>query len=284
MRVNGKGVQKERVKVTITQKVGEMQLYHLSVLEKDGLPIVASLPHSGTYVPRSILKQFKRDPRIILPNMDWHLDKLYDFLPALGITLVRATHSRYIVNLNRDFCQPYFGPERSCIIPEATTQKKFLYESAISQSEQEERIKKYYVPYHQKLTQLLDEVIRRFGTVYLLDLHSYFKGPAADVCLGNANDTTCSERLIGGMESALARNGFKVTRNEIWTGGYITRHYGNLDNVEALQVEIRLSSYLEGEEFGEEEITSWDSDKFGRTKKRLKAAFEDFICDFFVHR
>ena len=120
-------------------------------------------------------------------------------------------------------------------------------------------------------------MIRDFGSVYLLDLHSYLAGPLADVCLGDVNGTTCSERLTGCLERALRKHDFSVTRDEKWIGGHITRHYGNMDNVEVLQIELRFPAYLEGQDFGEEEITEWDSEKFRDAKKRLRRVFSDVL-------
>jgi N-formylglutamate deformylase len=257
--------------------MSNIKLYNLLVPVQIRHPVVANLPHSGTYVPRNIDKQFKQDARTVLPNMDWHLDKLFSFLPELGITVLQATHSRYVVNLNRELRPPLFGPEKSSVISRETTQGSVLYEMEPTQSEVEERINKYYIPYHKQLTQILGKMIRYFDRVYLLDLHSFFAGPLADVCLGNVNETTCSERLVACFERALRKHDFSVTRNEVWTGGYITRHYGDMDNVEALQIEIKFTAYLEGEYFGEEEITKWDSDRFRSAKKRLKKVFSDAV-------
>lgn len=258
-----------------------VKLYNLLVPTQVRLPVIADLPHSGTYVPRNIDKQFKPYPRKVLPNMDWHLDKLFDFLPELGITMLQATHSRYVVNLNRELRQPLFGPEKSSVISKESTLGSTLYEMEITQSEAEERINKYYIPYHKQLAEILGKMIREFGKAHLLDLHSFFAGPLADVCLGNANETTCSEHLIGCLEKAFRKHDFSVTRNEVWTGGYITRYYGNMDSIEALQIELRFPAYLDGEYFGEEEVTNWDSDRFRSAKKRLQKAFNDAIDELF---
>jgi N-formylglutamate deformylase len=258
-----------------------VKLYNLFVPKQIRLPVVADLPHSGTYVPPNIVKQFRRDPRVILPNMDWHLDKLYDFLPELGITVLQATHSRYVVNLNRGLQPPLFGPEKSSVISKQNTLGNALYNRELNQSEIEERITRYYTPYHERLKQIIKKIIRDFSRVYLFDLHSFFTGPSADVCLGNVNGTTCSERLIGCFETALRKHDFSVTRNEVWIGGYITRHYGNMDNVESLQIEIRFPAYLDGQDFNEEEIKEWDSDKFRSAKKRLRKVFSYVLEELF---
>jgi len=212
--------------------------------------------------------------------MDPHLDKLYNFLPELGITVLQATHSRYVVNLNRGLKAPLFGPQTSSIISQENSWKSALYDIEPDQNEIEGRVNRYYLPYHQRLTQILNKMVRDFGRVYLFDLHSFgthLAFPLADVCLGNVNDTTCSERLMACFEKALLKHGFSVTRNERLIGGYITRHYGNMDNIEALQIEIRFSAYLDGEDFSEEEITEWDSDKFWSARERLRKVFGDVI-------
>jgi len=66
-------------------------------------------------------------------------------------------------------------------------------------------------------------------------------------------------------------------RNEKWIGGYITRHYGSKDNVEALQIELRFPAYLDRESFDEEEVKEWDSDKFRNAKERLRKVFSEII-------
>ena len=216
--------------------------------------------------------------------MDWHLDKLYDFLPDLGITVIQATHSRYVVNLNRELRSPLFGPEKSSVVAGEDTWGNAFYDTELSESEIVERIDKYYTPYHRQLSRILAQMIRDFKHVYLLDLHSFFAGPVQDVCLGNANETTCSEQLIGCFERLLRKYNFSVTRNEVWTGGYITRHYGNTDSIEALQIELRFPAYLEGERFGREEITEWDSVKFRDAQERLRRVFSDFVGELLNHK
>jgi N-formylglutamate amidohydrolase len=48
------------------------------------LPIVANIPHSGLFVPSDIATQFTSEHLHSLPNSDWHLQRLYDFLASAG--------------------------------------------------------------------------------------------------------------------------------------------------------------------------------------------------------
>jgi len=258
-----------------------LKLYNLYIPAENGVPVVASLPHSGTYVPPKVRKQYKRNPAPILVPVDWHLEKLYDFLPEFGITTIQATHSRYVVNLNRGLKEPLFGPESSSVVPYESAWKHRLYDGDISKSDIEERIKKYYLPYHNRLEKLLKRAIRDYGKVYLLDLHSFFFGPTENICLGNVNETTCSEKLIGSFEKALLKNDFSVVRNVQWVGGYITRHYSEMDNVETLQIELRFPAYLDRESFEEEEIKEWESVKFRDAQKRLRSVFSGALEELF---
>src|SRR5437016_3441488 len=65
-----------------------------------GGPIVLGLPHTGTFVPQEISAALNARG-LDLADTDWHIEKLYaDLLP--GLTTVRATFHRYVIDANRD--------------------------------------------------------------------------------------------------------------------------------------------------------------------------------------
>ena len=39
---------------------------------------------------------------VALPDTDWHIPELYDFLEELDASVIIASHSRYYIDLNRD--------------------------------------------------------------------------------------------------------------------------------------------------------------------------------------
>src|SRR5437868_6684833 len=63
-------------------------------------PLLISMPHVGTYVPPQLAARFTDEARQV-PDTDWHLERLYDFADELGASVLIATHSRYVVDLNR---------------------------------------------------------------------------------------------------------------------------------------------------------------------------------------
>ena len=258
--------------------VNQMTIPYLLYSPKTEIsPILASLPHSGLQVPDEIALQLTKPHQHYLPNQDWHLDQLYDFLPDLGVTVLQAIYSRYVVDLNRSPTEPLFGNFWRSPIPETTAFNVPLYETLPSRQQIEQRIEQYYRPYHQRLQQLLDQLIEKFGKVYLLDLHSFLGLIEDEICLGNANGKSCSEFLISTVEQAFYSHGYQVVRNKVFKGGYIIRHYGKLPHVEALQIEVRYPVYLNSQELERPQIPSFQVPEGDRAKQNFQQIFRQ-IC------
>ena len=241
------------------------------------LPVVANLPHSGLQLSDEVADAFTPRQRRRLPNSDWHLQALYDFLPALGVTVLQANYSRYMVDLNRSTTPPLFGSFWSSALPEKTAFGDEIYLKKPSETAVAARVEHYYTPYHQALSTLLEETIAQHGRAYLLDLHSFGGVIEDEVCLGDARGKSCEEALTATVESGLTTQGFQVVRNRVFSGGYITRHYGALDHVDALQIELRYTSYLADEQLEIDGIPHAQGPRFHRARKQLQAAFEDIL-------
>jgi len=248
--------------------------FHLWLPRTELRPIVASIPHSGLAMPDEVAQLLNQCYDSYIPNQDWHLDRLYDFLPNLGVTVLQAVFSRYVVDLNRSVKEPLFGSFWQSVIPEKTAFDAPLYKNPPSQTQIECQIRQFYDPYHQQLEQLLNHLIEQFGRVYLLDLHS-FMGPISDeVCLGNINGRSCSEFLISTVESAFSSNGYQAVRNKVFSGGYITQHYGQMPHVEALQIEIRYSTYLKSTQLDQNHVPDWNVAEFYQAKLDFERIFK----------
>ena len=63
-------------------------------------PLLISMPHIGTHVPPALAARFTPEAQQV-HDTDWHLERLYDFADELGASVLVATHSRYVVDLNR---------------------------------------------------------------------------------------------------------------------------------------------------------------------------------------
>ena len=246
-------------------------LLHLPKIEP--LPIVASIPHSGLAIPDEIAQLLHRRYQTYLPHQDWHINKLYDFLPSLGITVLEATYSRYVVDLNRQAKEPFLGDFWNAVVTQKTAFNSPLYRLAPSEIDAAERVRQFYRPYHQQLEHLLNTMTTQFGSVYLFDLHS-FSGPITDeICLGNVDGKSCSDFFITTVESAFSSQDYQVVRNKVFNGGYITQHYGKMPHVETLQIEIRYNVYLENKQLEQTAIPCWNTQKFYQAKSNLKNLF-----------
>lgn len=256
-----------------------MEPYLLHSPLGQAVPIVANLPHSGMVVPEAIAAQFLPAHLQSLPHTDWHLDHLYRSLPTLGITVLQATHSRYVVDLNRPLQDPIFGNFWASVMPAQTAFGQPIYDTLPSPEQLQERLQNFYIPYHQKLTALLKQTIAAFGHVYLLDLHSFGVPLTEAVCLGNRNGKTCSDRLITTVEKNFLNNGYQTVRNKVFNGGYITGHYGQIAGVEALQIEVRYHTYLNDDELERSQPPNWNVPKFHAAKQTIDAIFAAIVHD-----
>lgn len=259
-----------------------MKLYHINKPTCSPVPVVANIPHCGLYVPDHIAGQWTPEHREALPNTDWYLDRLYDFLPELGITVLAATHSRYIVDVNRSLSNPVPGPFKTSVVPDMNSRNHPIYINPPEEAELQDRIYRYYIPYHQALYELLDATVTTFGKAYLIDLHSFF-GPykGYEVVLGDDNGQICAEAIIAGMAMAFEEQGYKTGRNIHYTGGYISKHYHKMPGVESLQIEIRYHTYLREDQLDQPVPPSAEVTELPAARKKLHAVFESFVQNIF---
>jgi N-formylglutamate amidohydrolase len=255
-----------------------MELFKISLPIGEAVPIVANLPHSGLYVPEAIAATMTPEHRAALPNSDWHLDHLYEFLPQLGITVMQASHSRYVVDLNREVKDPVLGDFWTAAVPEKTAFGQPIYRVMPTQAEAQQRIEHYYQPYHAKLEAVVQEMRDRFGQVYFFDLHSFMGLITDDVCLGNRNGETCSEELIALVERAFNRQWYRVVKNKVFNGGFITKHYGQMPNVEALQIEVRYPVYLKESQLELPHPPEWDVKELVKAREAFEKIFTAIVA------
>jgi N-formylglutamate deformylase len=219
-------------------------------------PLIVSMPHVGTFVPRSVGRQLT-DCAARRPDTDWHLPRLYAFLDGLGQTVLQAVHSRYVVDLNRppDGSNLYPGRDTPRLCPIDTFHSEPLYrEGEPDPAEIESRVGRYWKPYHRRLAEEVRRVREEHGVAVLWDAHSIvseaprlFEGRLPDFNLGTADGASCDAELAGTLLVALSRHsGYRSVLNGRFKGGYITRHYGAPSRgVHAVQLEMAEAIYMD---------------------------------------
>jgi N-formylglutamate deformylase len=239
-----------------------MDLFKIIEPTVDVVPIIISIPHAGTDIPPELKGHYKKRLRKHLDDTDWYLDKLYGFAPSLGITLVKANLSRWVIDLNRDPDSiPLYEDGRLITnnIPLTDFYGNKIYRKSKfepDQTEIDKRLHTYYWPYYKQIETLLEDRKKRFGKVLLWDAHSIRhivttiqKDPFPDLVLGNNDEKTANPKLIKSALEGLGSGSFELSHNSPFKGGHITRYFGNpANNIHALQLEMNKILYMDDNE------------------------------------
>lgn len=241
-------------------------------LTRHELPVVISIPHSGEYITENMQENLLEN--VILSNMDWYLPKLYSFLDDLGFTTIINNISRYVIDVNRNIDDNNDNSYKNMLIYNKTTFEKEMYKKQPDLNEVNDRIKNFYILYHQTINNAINEKLKYFDKVYLIDLHSFGKNVSADIVLGNDKGKTTTNYFIELIGELLEKEGFKIKNNTPYSGGYITKHYGNvIENCEALQIELCYQTYIDKREFVNEEFPNINEELFIDAQKKVKNFF-----------
>ena len=220
-------------------------------------PLLVSMPHIGTHVPASVSAQLTPQAQE-LHDTDWHLGRLYAFAVDMGASVLQATHSRYVIDLNRppDGASLYPGQSVTGLCPTDMFDSTPLYADATVPTEAEvaERREAIWQPYHAQLTSELARLRAAHGVAVLWDAHSirsvvprFFEGRLPDFNLGTADGASCAPALANRLLAiAQAQPGYTAVLNGRFKGGHITRHHGNpAQNVHAVQLEMTQCTYMQ---------------------------------------
>jgi N-formylglutamate deformylase len=220
-------------------------------------PLLVSMPHAGTFVPPDLAARLTPQAREV-HDTDWHLDRLYDFAVGLGASILRATHSRYVVDLNRppDNANLYPGQNTTGLCPTDAFDGTPLYLSGEAPDDAEIAARREAVwhPYHAQLAGELARIRSLHGVAVLWDAHSirsvvprFFDGRLPDFNLGTVDGTSCDPAMAEAVLAiAKAAPGYTAVLNGRFKGGHITRHYGQPSaGVHAIQMEMAQCTYMQ---------------------------------------
>ncbi len=238
-------------------------------------PLVLDSPHSGTQYPNDFAHAC--DPLLLRRAEDTHVERLYEFAPALGVAWVEALFPRSYLDANRDVTEldvdmldgPWAGPVASDervlskvrlgkgLIWRKTDDGKPIYSRQLGVAEVAARIERCWVPYHGAVAQAIDAAHARHGYSIHINCHSM---PAVasshateypglvhdDFVVGDRDGTTAHPALTRLIGEHLRALGYSVSYNHPYKGvELVRRHADPANGRHSVQLEINRRLYMD---------------------------------------
>jgi formiminoglutamase len=216
-------------------------------------PLVVSLPHTGTDIPADYERGLV-SPWLARKDADWWIERLYDFAPSLGATVIRTTISRTVIDVNRDpsGVSLYPGQATTELCPTTTFDGVAQGRCAGGSAVGADGRTRFFDPYHAALRAEIERLRARHDNVVVYDCHSIrsiiprlFDGTLPHFNIGTNGGATCAPALSDAVEAVCADSGFSHVVNGRFKGGYITRSLGHPEaGVHAVQMELACRGYM----------------------------------------
>lgn len=241
-------------------------------------PLLVEVPHAGLAVPEAVADELMAPPEAITRDADIYVDKLYANAPQAGATLLCATVSRYVVDLNRasddvdaatvtDHPSPA-GAQPRGVIWRSTTDGRPVLTRPLTYERLLARLEGYYAPYHAAIERTMTGLRERFGHAILLAGHSMPSmgrslhvdpgARRADVVPGSRGGTSCDDRVLDLVDAHFRDAGLTVRHDDPYKGGFTTGHYGRpREHWHAVQIELNRALYV-NERTGEPKAPDFD--------------------------
>ena len=238
------------------------------------VPIVYDSPQSGIIHPPDF-KTTATKPQLKTAR-DAFVDELILESSNLGVAVLLADFPRTYIDPNRSTAEidtsmvqgkwarevqitrkldVGMGLIRKFILPNVP-----MYPEKLSVAEVENRIKKYWSPYHRALKMLLDEKVAEFDAVFYIDWHSMkSKGnqmnidsgrERPDFVVSDQDGKTSSRKFRDVIIKNLKSQGYEVAVNYPYKGAELIKRHGvPTENRHAIQIEINRRLYMDESSF-----------------------------------
>ncbi|WP_404401960.1 N-formylglutamate amidohydrolase [Pelagibacterium halotolerans] len=237
------------------------------------VPVVFDSPHSGLDIPDDFRPAVSAER--VRVSADTHVDDLFSAAPDIGAPLLKAHFPRSFLDVNRslrDMDVTMVDGVWPHPVRESPTARRgmglmwryawgneLMHDRLLSVAEAEDRIARYWVPYHQTLRTLLDTTYARFGGVYHINCHSMTavghaisSDPAGsgrpDICIGDLYGTSAGPDFVAFIRETLRAEGLSVAINKPFRGAELAEAYANpVLGRHSVQFEINRRLYMDEE-------------------------------------
>ena len=235
---------------------------------------IYSSPHSGSNYSEEFLAQSILSLKELRSSEDAFIGELFKIATNYDSAFIEATFPRCFIDLNRSHLEldpklfqgdfKYEITPRNFagfgVIPRLSGKGNSIYKSFLSLDEAQKRLKNFYYPYHENLRNLIHRAQLSSGFAIIFDCHSmpssfpFFdgtnhRGHTSDIVLGDLNGSSCDPRLTQKVKATFESQGFSVSINKPFAGGFITKNYGNpKKSIHSIQIEINRGLYMDEEQ------------------------------------
>lgn len=218
-----------------------------------GRPVLVSIPHYGMETLPEIDPQHYARPEYAsfpLGYVDRFAAEIYGDAHHTGATVLATPYSRLFVDVNRRRDDFHDGDEGvHCprgVVRTHDVHDEALFADPLTTAVVENRLSRYYDPYHSCLQGLLEELTGDHEQVLLIDAHTAGqKGLGQhEVVVGTSRGRTAREPIARRATEIFSEAGFRTGRDvKGYSGGHIVRTYGRArrERVDAVQIEINTS-------------------------------------------
>ncbi len=263
--------------------------------------LVLDSPHSGVAYPEDF--GHSCDPRALRQAEDTHVEKLYDFAPALGAAWIEALFPRSYLDVNRNTTEidpamlegEWTGPLETDakalakvrlgkgLIWRITDEGVPIYDRQLGVAEVQSRIERCWQPYHEAVAAAIAAAHARYGYSIHINCHSMpaiaasfstdFPGLVhADFVIGDRDGTSAAPALSRKVCEHLQALGYSVSYNHPYKGVELVRRYGDpVSQRHSLQIEVNRKLYMD-------EQTLAPHAGFGPLKRSLQSLLEMLLA------
>jgi N-formylglutamate amidohydrolase len=254
--------------------------------------VIFASPHSGRVYSDEFQNRSVLPLGVLRRSEDAYVDELIECATEFGATTLQCECPRVFVDVNRSpweldprmisdrLPRHAEAPTRRAlsglgVLPRVAADGRQLYRGRFRFAEVEQRLDRFYTPYHQALAGLIDEFRTKPGPTILIDTHSMPEHSARgiDFVLGDRFGQSCDPAVTRLAEQMLRARGFVTVRNTPYAGGYTTEHYGRPDSgVHVIQIEINRALYL-----NESRVVR--SESFASFSREFRSFIKNFTCN-----
>ncbi len=238
------------------------------------VPLLVDVSRSG--------REYPAEYRTPLPfttvhdNVSMYVDKLWAGAPGVGGTLLYCCFPNTWIDVNRSesdmdpavvdgtWPRPLAPTARTLeglgLIKTRSRYGEPFQERALAVAEIEERLARYYRPYHAELKRVVDALHGRFGVLRQISCHCMSATgapthpdagrPRADFCVSDLRGRTASPDAMALVVDTLRGYGYSVSVNDPYVGNeLIGRHGDPARGIDSIQIEINKKRFMDTNTF-----------------------------------